>query len=65
MQKCGTKYTKKRTLVYKLRQEECFLLDISWEGTRKLFTALHVSVNDHENTMRIDSGVTNIFLVSR
>ena len=56
MQKCGTKYTKKRTLVYKLKQEECFLVDISWEGTRKLFTALHMSVNDHENLRELILG---------
>ena len=45
MQKCDTKDSKKRVLVYRLKQEG--RADLSWEGTCKLFTALHVSVNDH------------------
>ena len=45
MQKCGIKHLKKRILDYRLKQEG--RADLNWEGTCKLFTALHVSVNGH------------------
>lgn len=64
----GIKQTTKRILVYtmraEIRRQSVASFDFSWEQgylVTQIFTALCMSLNDHESTASINSEVTNQF----